>query len=162
MPAGAKTMLDESGSWEIKKPAGLSASRLEKIFCQVTLDGFLLLAVAVSFIGVQPDGTRETSHGPRGPQRALARKNCSRQIHQVPADCRRAALLSSRLYKYFGAALVHRDPPEAVFRLRKIQCISQKTWNYLRCWLRGGPGPLAAQGGRAAKGSGRGKKSKIN
>ena len=61
-----------------------------------------------------------------------------------------------------GAALVHRDPPGVVLRLRKIQCISQKTWNYLRCWLRGGPGPLAAQGGRAAKGPGRGKKSKIN
>jgi hypothetical protein len=68
-------MLDESSSWETKKPAGLSASRLEKILCYVTLDGFLLLAMAVSIIGVQPDETRETPRGPKGPHRAFARRN---------------------------------------------------------------------------------------
>ncbi len=35
-----------------------------------------------------------------------------------------------------GAAPVHRDPPQPVYRLRKIQCISQRTWNGLRLWLR--------------------------
>jgi len=75
----------------------------------VTLDGFLLLAVAVSFIGVQPDGTRETPHGPKGPRRALAYVNCSRQIHQVRRDCRWAGLLSSSFYssldKYFKTGM---------------------------------------------------------
>ena len=31
---------------------------------------------------------------------------------------------------------VHRDPPHGIYRLRKIQCISMKTWNILRLWLR--------------------------
>src|SRR5216684_1975046 len=35
-----------------------------------------------------------------------------------------------------GAAPVHRDPPQPVYWLRKIQCISQRTWNGLRVWLR--------------------------
>ncbi len=60
----------------------------------------------------------------------------------------------------FGAAPVHRDPPQPVYRLRKNQCISQKTWNYLRRWLRGAPGPLAARGGGGRPG-GRGAAKKI-
>jgi hypothetical protein len=57
-----------------------------------------------------------------------------------------------------GAAPVHHDPPQPVYRLRKIQCISQRTWNALRVWLRQSLAkpeaarPLAPQGGRGAKG----------
>ena len=35
-----------------------------------------------------------------------------------------------------GAAREHRDPSQPGYRLRKIQCISQRTWNRLRLWLR--------------------------
>ena len=57
-----------------------------------------------------------------------------------------------------GAARVHRDPPQPVYRLRKIQCISQRTWNGLRVWLRQSLAkpetarPLAPRGGRGGQG----------
>jgi hypothetical protein len=63
-----------------------------------------------------------------------------------------------------GAAPVHRAPPQPVYRLRKIQCISQRTWNGLRVWLRQTLAkpeparPLASQGGREAKGRAQRKK----
>lgn len=66
---------------------------------------------------------------------------------------------------YCGAAPVHRDPPQPVYRLRKIQCISQRTWNGLRVWLRQSLAkpeparPLAPQGGRGAKGRARPRKT---
>ena len=37
---------------------------------------------------------------------------------------------------YFGASGEHRDPWEPVYRLRKIQCISLKTWYALRRWVK--------------------------
>jgi hypothetical protein len=64
-----------------------------------------------------------------------------------------------------GAAPVHRDPPQPVYQLRKIQCISQRTWNGLRVWLRQSLAkpelarPLAPQGGRGAKGRARARKT---
>jgi hypothetical protein len=66
---------------ENKMPAGLSASRLEKLFCK--LGGFLLLAVAVNLLDGSPDGTRESRHGPIGYRAAHARIIFTRQIHQV-------------------------------------------------------------------------------
>src|SRR5208283_1776933 len=65
-----------------------------------------------------------------------------------------------------GTAPVHRDPPEPVYRLRKIQCISQRTWNGLRVWLRQSLAkpeparPLAPQGGKGGQGA-RGAPSNI-
>ena len=45
-----------------------------------------------------------------------------------------------------GATVEHRDPLHPVCRLRKIQCISQKTGNVLRRWLhRPGAKPQAAR-----------------
>jgi hypothetical protein len=72
----------------------------------------------------------------------------------------------SAMYSYLGgAAPGHRDPPQPVYRLRKIQCISQRTWNGLRVWLRQSlakPEParlLVPQGGRGAKGRARPRKT---
>ena len=85
------------------------------------------------------------------PRRRVARNHA----HQGE-DCANGSKFNSD----GGAAPVHRDPPQPVYRLRKIQCISQKTWNHLRRWLRGAPGPLAAQGGEGGQGAGGRKKSK--
>ena len=53
-----------------------------------------------------------------------------------------------------GAAPVHRDPPQPVYRLRKIQCISQRTWNGLRVWLRQSLAQLEPAGPLAPRGEG--------
>src|SRR5258706_3812397 len=83
-----------------------------------------------------------------------------------PAN-RRMLLIEVSINFKCGAAPVHRDPPQPVYRLRKIQCISQRTWNGLRVWLRQSlakPEPARAPrppGGKGAAGRARRKKKIV-
>jgi len=57
----------------------------------------------------------------------------------------------------YGAAREHRDPSQPGYRLRKIQCISQRTWNRLRLWLREPVAKPEASAPRPPRGEGGGR-----
>src|SRR5438128_9413653 len=105
-------------------------------------------------LSARPSALAGTSVGAAIAALAVARK----RRREIPELCKVFIIPKSshiprpearRKREEVGAAPVHRDPPQPVYRLRKIQCISQRTWNGLRVWLQRprAPWPPRGEGG---------------